>query len=141
MEHISVEVDLSDRADAVAYLVEDARLAAGTAYKFDKAGTRAFVERDFDRSGGYLSASNHSVLFELGNAWQERLHDIRTSLLVIHGTTDPIFPIEHGAVLSELTDARLLKFEGGHELHPRHWDRIVEAIAEHTGSKRPVDRP
>ena len=55
-------------------------------------------------------------------------------LLVIHGTRDPIYPIEHGEALAEaVAGARLVKIEGGgHELHPAHWDRIVAAIVRHT---------
>jgi pimeloyl-ACP methyl ester carboxylesterase len=142
LEHMAVDVDWSNGAETVAYCVEDARLIAGTAHAFDEARTRAFIERDFDRSGGYLSATNHSVLFKIGKAWQGRLHEIKAPLLVIHGTADPVFPIGHGVQLSEaVASARLFKLEGGgHELHPGHWDRIVEAIAEHTGSKRAVDR-
>jgi pimeloyl-ACP methyl ester carboxylesterase len=142
LEHMDVDVDWSDRAEAVAYVVEDARLTVGTAHPFDEAETRDFIKRDFDRSGGYLSATNHSVLFKIGKAWQGRLHEIKAPLLVIHGTGDPVFPVEHGMALCEaVAGARLLKLEGGgHELHPGHWDRIVEAIAEHTGPKRAVDR-
>lgn len=136
MNHMSVDVDWSDRAAAVAYLVDDARLVAGTAHPFDEAGTRAFVARDFDRSGGYLSATNHSVLFDIREAWRGRLHEMKAPLLVIHGTADPVFPVEHGETLAAtVPGARLLKLEGGgHELHPGHWDRIVGAIAEHTGN-------
>ncbi|TIM25686.1 MAG: alpha/beta fold hydrolase [Mesorhizobium sp.] len=70
------------------------------------------------------------------------LHEIKAPLLVIHGTADPIFPVQHGMALSEaVAGARLLKLKGGgHELNPGDWDRIVEAIAKHTGSKRAVDR-
>ncbi|WP_163268824.1 alpha/beta fold hydrolase [Chelativorans alearense] len=136
MEHMAVEADWSDRAGAVAYLVEDARLTAGTAHPFDEAGTRAFIERDFDRSGGYLSATNHSILFEVGEAWRDRLHEMKAPLLVVHGTADPVFPPEHGAALARaIPGARLMRLEGGgHELHPGHWDRIVAAITEHTGN-------
>jgi pimeloyl-ACP methyl ester carboxylesterase len=142
LQHMAVEVDWSDRAATVAYEVEDARLIAGTAYGFDEPGTRAFVEKDFDRSGGYLNATNHIVLLRGGEAWRGRLGDLRAPLLVIHGTADPVFPVEHGVTLSAaVAGARLLKLEGGgHEVHSGHWDRIVEAIAEHTGSKRAVDR-
>jgi pimeloyl-ACP methyl ester carboxylesterase len=137
LEHMAVDVDWSDRAEAIAYTVKDARLIAGTAYKFDEAGMRAFVEKDFDRSGGYISATNHSVLFKIGEAWQRRLGELRPPLLVIHGTTDPVFPIGHGLALCEaVAGARLVKLEGGgHELHAGHWDWIVEAIAEHTNSE------
>src|SRR5690606_10328737 len=93
-----------DREDAVPYLVEDARLVAGTAYPFDEAGTRAFVDRDFDRSGGYLSATNHAVLFDTGEAWRDRLREMAVPLLVIHGTADPVFPVEHGALLAETAE-------------------------------------
>ncbi|MCT7374758.1 alpha/beta fold hydrolase [Chelativorans salis] len=135
MEHMSVEADWSDRADAVSYLVEDARLTAGTAHPFNEAGTRAFIERDFDRAGGYLSATNHSVLFNVGETWKGRLREMKPPLLVIHGTADPVFPFEHGATLAaEVNGAKLVQIEsGGHELHPGHWDRIVAAIVEHTG--------
>ena len=136
MEHMKVNVDWSDRAEVVAYMVEDARLIAGTAHPFDEAGTRAFVERDFNRSGGYLSATNHSVLFEIGEAWKGRLHEMKRPLLVVHGTADPVFPVEHGTALAQaVVGASLMKLEGGgHELHPGHWDRIVAAIAEHTNN-------
>ena len=136
MEHMKVNVDWSDRAEVVAYMIEDARLIAGTAHPFDEAGTRAFVERDFDRSGSYLSATNHSVLFEISEAWKGRLHEMKRPLLVVHGTADPVFPVEHGTALAQaVVGASLMKLEGGgHELHPGHWDRIVAAIAEHTNN-------
>ena len=134
LEHMAADVDWSDRAVAVAYSVKDARLIAGTAYEFDEAATRAFLEKDFDRSGGYASATNHSVLFKTGKVWQRRLGELRPPLLVIHGTADPVFPIGHGVALCEaVAGARILKLEGGgHALHAGHWDRIVDAIAEHT---------
>jgi pimeloyl-ACP methyl ester carboxylesterase len=133
MEHMSVEADWSDRADAVAYLLEDMRLTAGTAHPFDVAGARAFLEQDFDRSGGYLSATNHSVLFDIGEIWQGRLREMKVPLLVIHGAADPVFPIAHGKALARtVTDARFVEIEGGgHELHPDDWDAIISAVNEH----------
>lgn len=137
MDHMKVDVDWSDRADAVGYLVDDARLVAGTAFPFDEAATRAFMQRDFDRSGGYLSATNHSVLFDTGETWQGRLPRMKVPLLVMHGTADPVFPVEHGETLAAaVPGARLVKLEGGgHELHPGHWDGIVRTITEHTGRR------
>jgi len=137
MEHMKVDVDLSDRADAVAYLVEDARLVAGTAHPFDEAGTRAFLERDFDRSAGYVSGNNHSVLFDIGEAWEGRLHEIKPPLLVIHGTADPVFAVDYGVALAKaVSGARLVRLEGGgHELHRADWDTIIGAIGAHTSTK------
>jgi pimeloyl-ACP methyl ester carboxylesterase len=137
MEHMSVEADWSDRADAVAYLVEDARLTAGKAHPFDEAGTRAFLEGDFDRSGGYLSTTNHSVLFEVGEIWQGRLNEMKVPLLVLHGTADPVFAIEHGEALARaVTGAKFVKIEGGgHEIHAGDWEQIIAAIDEHAGGR------
>jgi pimeloyl-ACP methyl ester carboxylesterase len=54
---------------------------------------------------------------------------------VIHGSADPIFPIEHGeALAAEISDARLLRLDGaGHGVARADWHRIVRAILEHTG--------
>lgn len=136
LEHMSEEVDLADRAATIDYMVEDSRLVAGVAGPFDAIGMRAFIERDFDRSGGYLSGANHSVLFEIGQEWRDRLHLMNVPLLVIHGTADPVFPHEHGERLAQsVTGARLLKLDGGgHELHPVHWDQIIGGIIENSNS-------
>ena len=138
LNHMALDPDWSDRAEAVAYLVEDARLVAGTAHAFDEARTRAFIEQDFDRSGGYLSATNHSVLFNIGEEWHGRLKEMRTPLLVIHGTADPIFPIQHGEVLAgAVPGSTFVALEGGgHELHPADWNTIIAAIARHTAAGR-----
>lgn len=137
MEHMAVDVDWSDRTETVAYVVEDARLIAGTAHPFDEAGTRAFIERDFDRAGGYLSATNHSILFAIGEAWRGRLQEMNVPLLVVHGTADPVFPVDHGEALTKaVTGARLVRLEGGgHELHRADWDTIIGAIVACTSAK------
>jgi pimeloyl-ACP methyl ester carboxylesterase len=54
--------------------------------------------------------------------------------LVIYGTADPMFPIEHGEALAgEIPGARLLRLEGaGLGLDRAAWEVVVEAILEHT---------
>lgn len=136
LEHMNEEVDLADRAAAIDYIVEDSRLVAGVARPFDAIEMRAFIERDFDRSGGYLSGANHSVLFNIGKEWRDRLPLLNMPLLVVHGTADPVFPYEHGETLAQLVNgARLMNLNGGgHELHPVHWDQIICGIIEHSDS-------
>jgi pimeloyl-ACP methyl ester carboxylesterase len=127
------KIDWSDREQVIDFAVKDARMLAGTAYPFDEAGTRAFIERDYDRSGDFLSATNHFLL-KSGNKWRGRLSEIKVPLLVIHGTADPIFTVEHGEMLAGIVgNARLMRIEGGgHELHKEHWDEIITAITAHT---------
>jgi pimeloyl-ACP methyl ester carboxylesterase len=130
-------VDWSDRRQVIDFVVDDARLTASTTHAFDEAEFRTFVERDYDRSGGYLSATNHGVLMQEVSK-QTRLQDMRAPLLVIHGTSDPVFPIGHGITLSTaVPGAKLVRIEGGgHELHPADWNAIIDAIVAHTGVNR-----
>ncbi|MER9364478.1 alpha/beta fold hydrolase [Mesorhizobium sp. M0518] len=123
------KVDWSDRGQVIDFTVRDARAIASIAHPFDEARMRAFVEQDHDRSGGFLSATNHFML-KGGDAWKGRLHEIAAPLLVIHGTADPNFPVEHGEALAEaVTGAKILRFGGGgHELHPDDWEVIVAGI-------------
>jgi pimeloyl-ACP methyl ester carboxylesterase len=59
-------------------------------------------------------------------------------LLVLHGTADPIYPVEHGRRIADtVTGSRFVAMEGGgHELHPQDWSRMVEEIAAHSASAR-----
>jgi pimeloyl-ACP methyl ester carboxylesterase len=135
MEHSAdgAKVDWSDREQVVGFVVKDAQAIASTAHRFDEKAMRAFIERDYDRSGGFLSATNHFML-KGGEDVKGRLHEIEAPLLVIHGTSDPIFPVEHGAALADaVAGARLVRIEGGgHELHPQDWPIIVAALVAHT---------
>ena len=94
MKHSAVgaDVDWSNRDQVVGFVVKDAQAIASTVHPFDEATTRAFVEEDYDRSGGFLSATNHFML-KGGEDWKGRLHEIKAPLLVLHGTSDPIFPV------------------------------------------------
>lgn len=127
------KVDWSNRGQVVDFIVKDAQAIASTVHPFDEAQMRAFVEHDYDRSGGLLSATNHFML-RGGDAWKGRVHEMTASLLVIHGTADPIFPVEHGEALAEaVAGAKILRIAGGgHELHPDDWTVMVAAIVDHT---------
>ena len=103
------KVDWSDRRQVIDFMVKDTRAIASTAHPFDEARMRAFIEQDYDRSGGLLSATNHFML-KGGDDWKGRLHEMTAPLLVIHGTADPIFPVEHGEALAEaVAGAKILR--------------------------------
>ncbi len=57
---------------------------------------------------------------------------------MIHGTADPMFPLEHGEALAEeIPGATLLAIQGaGHGVDRADWATIVPAILEHTRSAR-----
>jgi pimeloyl-ACP methyl ester carboxylesterase len=69
-----------------------------------------------------------------GEGSPKPLSSITSPTLVIHGTADLMFPIEHGEALAEeIPGARVLRLEGaGHGVDRADWEVVVEAILEHT---------
>jgi len=132
------EPDWSARERLLDHLVALNRAYASANAPFDEAGTRARWERVLDRTRNIRSTLTNHDLAEGSGGWRERLPALRAPTLVIHGTDDPLFPIEHGAALArEIPDARLLTLDGtGHELPPRVWDVVVPAILDHTAAGR-----
>jgi len=80
------------------------------------------------------SLANH---FLLGNAWPTgaELADIIAQALVLHGTADPMFPLEHGRALARLLPhATLVELPGaGHQQPPPQlWGLATAAILIHS---------
>ncbi len=124
--------DFSDRAAVVEYLVEGYRPYSGPD-TFEEVRTRALLEHVVARTENIESSVRNHAAARSGDSPPVRLADLRgIPTLVVHGTTDPLFPIEHGRALASALDAPLLELDGmGHELPPReHWDRLVEAVAQ-----------
>ena len=124
------EPDWSDREAVIAYHVDSERAFAGS-LPFDEAWWRDLAGRSFDRTRNVASSMANHFIIDPGPAWRERLGEVAVPALVIHGTRDPLFGIEHGRALAdEIPGASLLVLEGmGHEPPPRAvWDEVVPAI-------------
>ncbi len=129
------EPDWDDR-DAVAdHLVESYRPYAGS-LGFDQAATRRLVEHVIDRTTDIEAATkNHWLL--AGESEGFAMADIAAPTLVLHGTTDPMFPFPHGEALArEIPVATLVPMPGmGHERPPGSLrPRATEAILRHTAT-------
>ncbi len=136
----SARVDWTDRDAVIEYLIAYQRVLAGGQRRFDEAAVRDLIRRDVDRARDFAAVQNHDVLPQ-GEVPGKPLSTIAAPTLVIHGTADPMFPIEHGEALAdEIPGARLLLLEGaGHGVYRADWETIVGAILEHTaGSGRSV---
>ncbi|MFL5874593.1 MAG: alpha/beta fold hydrolase [Solirubrobacteraceae bacterium] len=133
-------VDWSDAESVVDYLVAYSRVLAGGRRPFAEAPARSLVRRDVERAHDFAAAQNHDVLPE-GEAPGGTLSSIAAPTLIIHGTADPMFPIDHGEALAqEIPGARLLPLDGaGHGVDRADWETIAGAILAHTAeSGRPA---
>jgi pimeloyl-ACP methyl ester carboxylesterase len=129
----AVEVDWSDTGSVIEYLVDYSRMLAGGLREFDAAALRALARRDLERARDFSAAQNHDLMLDEERS-RAPLSSISAPTLVIHGTADPMFPIEHGEALAEeIPDARLMRLEGaGHGVDRADWEAIVTAILLHT---------
>jgi pimeloyl-ACP methyl ester carboxylesterase len=126
-------VDWSEADSVIEYLLDYSRVLAGGERPFDEAAARDLVRRDIERARDFTALQNHDLIADDGLR-REPLSSIAAPTLVLHGTADPMFPIEHGQVLAEkIPSARLLRLEGaGHGVERADWETGVRAILEHT---------
>jgi pimeloyl-ACP methyl ester carboxylesterase len=131
-----VVADWDDRDALVERMVEVQRGYAGSAL-FDEDHVRSVARRVVDRTPDVrASVTNHWIVVGGGDGTPHTMAEIVVPTLVLHGTDDPLFPLEHGrALAAEIAGARLVVLEGmGHEVPPRSlWDVVVPEIVEHTG--------
>jgi pimeloyl-ACP methyl ester carboxylesterase len=78
---------------------------------------------------------NHGIVVAT-SYWRDRLKDIRTPTLIMHGSHDYILPLDHAkAMAAEIPGAKLVVVEGmGHVLSAtsRYWDALADALIAHT---------
>jgi pimeloyl-ACP methyl ester carboxylesterase len=131
----TAKVDHSDPESVSRHLVDYQRVLTDAKRQFDETAARDLAHREVERASNIASAQNHDVLGDAGRS-RPPLSAIDAPTLVIHGTADPMFPIEHGEALAEeIPGARLLPLEGaGHGAHRADWEMIVGATLEHTAT-------
>jgi pimeloyl-ACP methyl ester carboxylesterase len=131
----TAEVDWSDAESVIEYLVDYSRVLAGGRRPFDETAARELVRRDVERARNFAAVQNHDAIPDDERS-REPLSSITAPTLVIHGTADPMFPLEHGEALAdEIPGARMLTLEeAGHGVDRTDWETIAGAILEHTAS-------
>lgn len=132
------EPDWTDREAVLRHRVEAERPYAGT-LGFDAPGVRALAAREVDRTRSMAaSMTNHFLLDDDARPADAGFARIAAPTLVLHGTADPLFPLEHGRALARLIPgARLVELPGvGHQQPPRQsWDVVAPAILRHTAGR------
>lgn len=115
------------------YLVEGERPFAGGGI-FDEDWMRETARNVFDRTRNLAAQLTNPFLIDAGSPWREKLATITVPALIIHGTTDPLFPLAHGEALArEIPNATLLPLkEVGHAQLPLDiWDIVTNNIIQH----------
>jgi pimeloyl-ACP methyl ester carboxylesterase len=136
-----VEVEWSDPESVVDHLVGYSRVLAGAVRPFDEGASRDLARREVERARDIAAAQNHDLIAHDEHP-RQALSAIVVPTLVVHGTADPMFPLEHGeALVAEIPGAELLTLNGaGHGVHRADWETLVGAIAQHTAPRGPGER-
>ena len=128
------EPDWTDRDAVVDYRVAIERPYAGGG-GLDEARVRLLAELDVDRATDMAAGLTNHLLAAGEPSPTVGLDAIGVPTLVVHGSDDPLFPVEHGrALAAAIPGARLVELAGvGHEQPPpRHWDDVVQALLDLT---------
>jgi pimeloyl-ACP methyl ester carboxylesterase len=135
----AASVDWSDEENVVQYLVEGSQLMSGRK-QFDKDRAEKTIRAEYRRANNYISMFNHAQL-QGGEAYYNRLNEIKQPVLIMHGTDDLIWPFKHALVLDrELKNSKLIMLEGtGHELHFKDWDTIIDGITSMVRDHKKTD--
>ncbi|MDR5699600.1 alpha/beta fold hydrolase [Agromyces aerolatus] len=119
--------DRSNPDSIVEYHVAIDRDYAGD--EFDEAHDRA-IWTDAVRRSPAPRPDDEPAAFAEPPRWRERLGEIRVPTTVLHGTSDPMFPVANGEALArDIPGARFVPLAGiGHELPPPAWDAVIDAV-------------
>lgn len=111
------------------------KLIAGPAFPPDEEWTRKIMAVSFDRCFHPQGDARQLLAILAQNNRKPALASLKIPVLVIHGTDDPLVPVECGKdTAAAIPGSQLILIEGmGHDLpHGGAWPRIVAAISDHT---------
>jgi pimeloyl-ACP methyl ester carboxylesterase len=125
-------VDWSDEKSATDFIVGNWRLQSGTRHEFDEKRAEKLAKAEIERAKNLPAMFNHSLLGG-GKQYYDRTDEIKTPVLIVHGTKDPVNSYQHAKIAAEkIQNSKLLTLENaGHEINPSDWDEIIEAISAH----------
>jgi pimeloyl-ACP methyl ester carboxylesterase len=127
--------DFADPASVEEYVVRS--IEAEAAGYFDEDAARDLVRRDMARAQDYEASLTNHYAMTFNGPVNGGFGDLSMPVLVVHGSADPVFPLPHGeAIRDAVPDGRLVVVDGaGHGIPPELWDVLVDAVADHTGSR------
>ena len=110
------------------------RAIAGHGFPYDREWVRNLIEASYARANYPEGVIRQLTAIMTQKNRKTALGSVAVPTLVIHGTDDPLVPLECGKDTAEaVPGAELMIIEGmGHDLpHGKAWDRIGAAVIEH----------
>jgi len=108
-------------------------------FPFEAERARTFLEKSYDRSYYPQGMARQNVAVIAGGNRKQSLASLKVPAVVIHGTDDPLIPVEAGRDTAQaIPGARLLMIDGmGHDMPKGTWAEIITAISQvRVGDKR-----
>ena len=123
----------------VADYVANWQVLNGPNFAFDEARTRAQAELGYERGLNPDGVSRQMLAIVASGDRRDALHRVALPALVIHGSADPLVPVEAGRdTAASIPGAELVIVEGmGHTLPRAAWPRVIDAIARHASAALP----
>lgn len=124
-----------DREGYIAYFREVWRLLSGPRYPMDDATAQRLAEVSFSRGIEPAASARQFAAVIASGSRKERLASVTVPTLVIHGSEDPLIPVQSGIdTARSVPGARLVIMEGmGHRIPRELWPEIIDAMADHAG--------
>ncbi len=124
-----------EREACIEHMLGVFKTIAGPGFPVDEQWTRKIMAESYDRCFYPQGMVRQLVAILTQENRGPALAKIAVPTLVIHGTDDPLVPVEGGKDTAQaVPGAQLMLIEGmGHDLpHGGAWPRIIEAITAHT---------
>lgn len=124
------EPDSHDRDTVIAHTLKCDYAWFSPGFPFDEAERRDLIGRAYDRCYDPAGVARQYAAVISSRGLAEELSTIQLPVLVIHGTTDALLPIEHGRdIAARIAGAQLIEIEGmGHDLEGAVPGMIVDHL-------------
>ncbi len=124
-----------EREANIEHMLNVFKTIAGPGFPVDEKWTRKILAEGYDRCFYPQGEARQLVAILTQDNRVPALASVKVPTLVVHGTKDPLVPVEGGKDTAKaIPGAQLMLIEGmGHDLpHGGAWPRIIEAIVAHT---------
>ena len=137
---IFAEPPETEREKAIEQDVRHRRIISGPGFPFDEDAARDLATRCYDRCYDPSGRRRQMIAVTASPGRKAALSKLTVPAVVIHGTHDPLVPVENGRRTAEaIPGAELVEIEGmGHDLPAGAWATVADAIAANARRAAPV---